>query len=102
MRIVLIPLISITVTILDLYIWALILSVIMNWLVVLDMVNMHSQIIYLIRDFLYRITEPTLCLVRRSVPRIGGIDLSPVVLVLCLVFLKMVLQQIAQQMISNL
>ncbi|VBB69096.1 Integral membrane protein YggT, involved in response to extracytoplasmic stress (osmotic shock) [invertebrate metagenome] len=97
MHIILAPLIGIAMIILDLYMWALIIAVVMNWLIAFNVINVHNHFVYLVGDFLYRLTEPVLCLVRRVVPVIGGIDLSTIVLILVIVFLKMVLQQTAQQ-----
>ena len=97
MHIILAPLIGIAMILLDLYMWVLIMAVVINWLIAFNVINIHNHFVYFIRDFLYRLTEPVLCMVRRVVPVMGGIDLSTIVLILIIVFLKMVLQQTAQQ-----
>ena len=75
-------------TILQLYTWALILSIILSWLVQFNIVNQSNRLVYMIGDFLYRITEPALGRIRRYMPNLGGVDLSPMVLILALWFLR--------------
>jgi YggT family protein len=75
----------------ELYIWAVIIGAILSWLVAFNIVNTSNQVVYTIGDFLYRITEPALRPIRRFLPNLGGIDISPVVLILLLIFLQMVL-----------
>ena len=71
-------------TVCTLYIYVLIGSAILSWLVAFNVLNTHNRIVYMIGDFLYRITEPALRPIRRFVPLIGGIDISPVVLIIVL------------------
>ena len=75
-------------TIVGLFIWAIILSALMSWLIGFNVINIHNKLIYIIADFLNRLTEPFLSPIRRILPYLGGIDLSPVVLILLLIFLK--------------
>ena len=75
-------------TILQLYTWALILSIILSWLVQFNIVNQSNRLVYMIGDFLYRITEPALGRIRRYMPNLGGVDLSPMVLILALWFVR--------------
>ena len=75
-------------TIVGLFIWAIILSALMSWLIGFNVINIHNKLIYIIADFLNRLTEPLLSPIRRILPYLGGIDLSPVVLILLLIFLK--------------
>ena len=72
----------------NLYIWVLMAQVVMSWLVAFNVVNTRNRLVYTVADFLYRITEPALRPIRRYVPLIGGIDISPIILVLILVFLQ--------------
>ena len=76
------------VTIIGLYIWLLIGSAVLSWLVVFNVVNTRNRGIIAIGDFLYRVTEPALRPIRRLMPNFGGIDLSPVILILLLIFLR--------------
>ena len=74
--------------IVDFFIWAVILSALMSWLIGFNVVNINNKLIYIIADFLNRLTEPFLRPIRRILPYLGGIDLSPVILILLLIFLK--------------
>ncbi|GIK99345.1 MAG: YggT family protein [Alphaproteobacteria bacterium] len=78
-------LISAVITI---YIWLLIASAIMSWLVAFNVINTRNRFVYVVGDFLYRVTEPALRPIRRILPSLGGIDLSPIVLLLILFFLR--------------
>ena len=75
-------------TVVTLYIWALILSAILSWLVAFNVVNTRNRFIFTIGDFLHRLTEPALRPIRRYLPNLGGIDISPIVLILLLVFVR--------------
>ena len=75
-------------TLLSLYMWVLIASAVLSWLVAFNVINTRNRVIYAIGDFLYRITEPALRPIRRILPNLGGIDLSPVVLILLLIFIR--------------
>tara|TARA_Y100001960_G_C14667883_1_gene824304 strand:+ start:237 stop:530 length:294 start_codon:yes stop_codon:yes gene_type:complete len=75
-------------TVITLYIWALIISAVLSWLVAFNVINTHNKFVYMVGDFLYRITEPALRPIRRLIPLLGGIDISPVVLILSLVFIR--------------
>ena len=71
-------------TVITLYIWCLIISAILSWLIAFNVVNTQNRIVYMIGDFLYRVTEPALAPIRRFLPNLGGIDISPIVLILLL------------------
>jgi YggT family protein len=71
-------------TVITLYIWCLIISAILSWLVAFNVVNTQNRFVYTVGDFLHRITEPALGPIRRFLPNLGGIDLSPIVLILSL------------------
>jgi YggT family protein len=70
----------------DIYIWVLIASAILSWLVAFNVLNTSNRFVYSAGDFLYRITEPALRPIRQVLPNLGGIDISPVVLILILIF----------------
>jgi YggT family protein len=91
METILLPLIDVIRIALNIYVWAIIISAILSWLVAFNVVNTSNQIVYTIGDFLYRITEPALRPIRRFLPNLGGIDLSPLVLILGIWFLQGVL-----------
>lgn len=81
-------LIFLITTLIDIYVWLLIASAIMSWLTSFNVVNTRNRVVYVIGDFLWRVTEPALRPIRRVIPSLGGIDISPVVLILALMFLK--------------
>jgi len=78
-------------TIITLYIWILIASAILSWLVAFNVVNQRNPIVANLGDFLYRITEPALRPIRAFLPNLGGIDISPVILILLLLFLQRII-----------
>jgi YggT family protein len=80
-------------TILELYIWVVIASVILSWLVAFNVINTHNSFVRQIGEFLHRATEPALRPIRSVLPNLGGIDISPVVLILLLVFLRRLIWQ---------
>lgn len=73
-------------TVIDLFVWIIILQVILSWLIAFNVVNTQNRFVYLVGDFLYRVTEPVLRPIRRVLPNLGGIDLAPLVLILLLFF----------------
>jgi len=74
-------------TVISIYIWLLIAQAVLSWLVAFGVVNRHNRAVATIGDFLWRITEPLLRPIRRVLPDLGGIDISPVILILLLWFL---------------
>jgi YggT family protein len=77
--------------VIGLYITLVIVQVVLSWLVAFNVVNTRNRFVYLVGDFLYRITEPALKPIRRLLPSMGGMDLSPVVLILGLYFARVLL-----------
>lgn len=95
MDVILIPLFNIISMVISLYVWIIIIGAILTWLVNFNVVNTSNQLVYMVGNFCYRLTEPALRPIRRFLPNLGGIDLSPVVLILGLYFIKDVLARIA-------
>lgn len=77
--------------VIDIYTWIVIASAIMSWLVAFGVVNVRNQFIRVVVDLLYRLTEPVLRPIRRFLPNLGGVDISPVVLLLGLFFVRSLL-----------
>ena len=75
-------------TVITLYIWILIAQAILSWLIAFNIINSYNQFVSRVIEFLWRITEPALRPIRRFVPLIGGVDVSPIVLILVLYFLR--------------
>jgi YggT family protein len=90
---ILIALFQVIDLVLGLVVWALILSAILSWLVAFNVVNVRNQFISTVGNFLYRVTEPMLRPIRRYVPDFGGVDISPVILILVIYFIRSVLRQ---------
>nr|WP_026872406.1 YggT family protein [Inquilinus limosus] len=88
------PLFRIIDIVLQMYVWVVIAAAILSWLVAFNVVNARNQVVYQIGNALYRLTEPALRPIRRFLPNLGGIDISPVVLLLIIYFLQMVLRNI--------
>jgi YggT family protein len=76
-------------TVVTLYIYVLVANAVFSWLVAFNVINSRNGVVATIGDFLYRATEPALRPIRRRMPDLGGIDLSPVILIIALVFLRM-------------
>jgi YggT family protein len=74
--------------ILDIYSAIIIASAIMSWLVAFGVVNVRNQFIRVVVDLLYRVTEPVLRPIRRFLPNLGGIDISPVVALLLIIVIQ--------------
>ena len=81
-------------TVITLYVYILIASAILSWLVAFNVVNTRNPIVDRIGDFLYRVTEPALRPIRNILPNLGGIDISPIILILLLFFLRNLLFEI--------
>ena len=72
----------------SLYIWILIINAIISWLVAFNILNTGNRFVYSILDFSYKLTAPPLNYIRKFLPNLGSIDISPVVLILALLFLR--------------
>ena len=82
--------------IIDLYVWVIIVSAVLSWLVAFDVVNMRNRFVYLVGDTLNRLTEPVYRPVRRFLPDMGGLDLSPLIVILGLWFLRDIMWELFQ------
>ena len=78
-------------TVLGIFIMLVFAQVVLSWLVGFNVVNTRNRFVYLVGDFLHRVTEPALRPIRRLLPNFGGFDLSPVVLLLGLYFIRQLL-----------
>ncbi len=76
---------------LEIYVWLLIASAVLSWLIAFNVVNTRNQFVSMLWDFLYRITEPALRPIRSIMPNLGGIDISPVILILIIIFIEKVI-----------
>jgi YggT family protein len=78
--------------VLQLYVYLLIAAAVLSWLVAFNVVNPRNQFVAMVGDFLYRITEPALRPIRQALPNLGGIDISPVILILIIFLIERVIQ----------
>ena len=72
----------------ELFIWLLIIQAIMSWLINFGIINTQSNFVNMIGTFLYKITEPLLRPIRKLLPQFSGVDISPVILIMLLIFLR--------------
>ena len=97
-----ISLVNLVNYVLELYLWCIIIFVILSWLVTFGVINTHNRFVYMVSDFLYRITEPALGPIRRIMPSFGGIDISPIVLILLIWFLQSLLREYAYPAVAGM
>ena len=74
--------------IIGLYIWILIINAVISWLVAFNILNTENRFVYSVLDVSHRLTDPTLNFIRKYLPNLGSIDISPVILILSLMFLR--------------
>jgi YggT family protein len=82
---------DIVLEVLQLYIYLLIAAAILSWLIAFNVVNTRNQFVAGASEFLYRITEPLLRPIRGIMPNLGGIDISPIILILIITFIQKVI-----------
>ena len=87
------PFLWLIFTLIDIYIWILIASAVLSWLVAFNVVNTRNPLVGNIGEFLYRITEPALRPIRNLLPNLGGIDISPIILLLIIFFIQRVIER---------
>jgi YggT family protein len=78
-------------TLIQLYIWILIANAVLSWLVAFNVVNPSNNVVRTIGEMLYRLTEPALRPIRQILPSLGGLDISPVILIILLIFVQRLL-----------
>ncbi len=76
---------------LQLYVWILIASAVLSWLVAFNVVNTRNEVVRSIGSFVYAVTEPALRPIRRFMPNLGGVDISPIILLLIIFFIQRVI-----------
>jgi YggT family protein len=81
-------------TAIELYVWALIIAAVLSLLIGFNVLDTRNRLVWTLADFFYRVTEPALRPIRRFLPNLGGIDLSPLVLILLLQALRILLNSI--------
>ena len=74
--------------VITIYIWILIASAVLSWLIAFGVVNTYNRFVASLSELLYRLTEPVLRPIRNVLPNLGGIDISPIILILLLSFVR--------------
>ena len=82
---------DIILIVLNLYIWLLIAAAILSWLIAFNVVNTRNAFVSAVAEFLYRITEPLLRPIRNFLPDLGGLDISPIVLILLIMLIERII-----------
>jgi YggT family protein len=95
MDVVIGPALALLYHLIELYTWVLIIGVIMSWLITFNVINLSNQFVRMIYDVVKRLTEPLLSRIRAMLPDLGGVDISPVILILLLWFAKDVIARLA-------
>jgi len=81
-------------SIISIYLWIIIINAILSWLVAFNILNTQNRFVFSVLDATYKLTDPALNKIRRFIPTFGSIDISPVVLILILMFLRNVIFEI--------
>jgi YggT family protein len=81
-------------TAISLYVWALIISAVLSLLLAFNVLDTRNRFVWTVADFFYRVTEPVLRPIRKRLPNLGGVDLSPLVLIVLLQALRILLAEI--------
>ena len=84
-------LLDVILIVLQIYIWLLIAAAVLSWLIAFNIVNTHNQVVAMIANFLWQITEPVLRPVRALMPNLGGIDISPIILILIIFLIERII-----------
>ena len=75
-------------SVITIYLWIIIVNAVLSWLVAFNVLNTQNRFVFSILDATYKLTEPVLNKIRRFLPNFGSIDISPLVLILALMFLR--------------
>ena len=81
-------------SVITIYLWIIIINAILSWLVAFNIINTQNRFVFALLDATYKMTDPVLNKIRRFIPTFGSIDVSPVVLILLLMFLRNIVFEI--------
>ena len=81
-------------SVITIYLWIIIINAILSWLVAFNILNTQNRFVFSVLDATYKMTDPALNKIRRFIPTFGSIDISPVVLILILMFLRNIIFEI--------
>ncbi len=94
----LIPVFRVLIMAIDLYWWVIIVMAVMSWLLAFDVINMRNEFVRSIWNAVNALTEPALQPIRRFLPAVGGMDISPIILLLVLSFIQMELYEVVARL----
>ena len=75
-------------SVINIYIWLIIINAILSWLVAFNVLNTQNRFVFAVLNATHQLTDPVLNKIRRFIPNLGSIDISPVVLILLLIFIR--------------
>jgi YggT family protein len=75
-------------SIITIYLWVIIINALLSWLVAFNILNTQNRFVFSVLDTTYKLTDPVLNKIRRFIPTFGSIDISPIILILALIFLR--------------
>ena len=81
-------------SIITIYLWIIIVNAVLSWLVAFNILNTQNRFVFSVLDTTYKITDPALNKIRRFIPTFGSIDISPIILILFLMFLRNIIFEI--------
>ena len=81
-------------SVITIYLWIIIINAVLSWLVAFNVLNTQNRFVFSILDVTYKLTDPALNKIRRFIPTFGSIDISPVILILLLMFLRNIIFEI--------
>ena len=81
-------------SIITIYLWIIIINAILSWLVAFNVLNTQNKFVFSLLDATYKLTDPALNKIRRFIPMFGSIDISPIILILLLMFLRNIIFEI--------
>ena len=81
-------------SIITIYLWIIIINAVLSWLVAFNILNTQNRFVFSVLDATYKITDPALNKIRSIIPTFGSIDISPVILILLLMFLRNIIFEI--------
>ena len=102
MEVILGPFLRVALIAIDLYMWVVVIGVVLSWLVAFNVINTSNKFVYMIGDFCHRATEPILGPIRRRLPNLGGLDISPLVVILALVWIEITINDLINKLYRGL
>ncbi len=81
-------------SVITIYLWIIIINAVLSWLVTFNILNTQNRFVFSVLDVTYKMTDPALNKIRRFIPTFGSIDISPVILILILMFLRNIIFEI--------